>query len=267
MTSYIYCVSNPYLTNLIKVGETSRTIPERLKELNNQTTTVCDFKLEYYIQINSVDRFRIEKEIHNKIVENGYERIKGREFFKCSSEEIKKIFESYSEIKYELIDTNETNTEDIIETNTNIINNKYKGVQYQCDKCNKIFNKKSNYLTHINKKFECDNNIIHKCKRCYKEFNKKSHYDAHVKRKIQCKSLNQPIEEIYNHINDSIHENTNIKDNQCPHCLKEFYQKGNAIKHIEYSCKSLKNKLNITEVDKLILKRIEEIFQKINAIK
>jgi hypothetical protein len=37
--------------------------------------------------------------------------------------------------------------------------------------------------------------------------------------------------------------------------------------HIEKNCKVFKNKINITEIDKLILKRIEEIFQKINAIK
>jgi predicted nuclease with TOPRIM domain len=231
MTSYIYCISNPYLSNIIKVGETSRTISERLKELNNSTTTVCDFKLEYYIKVNTSDRFKIEKEIHNKIVENGYERIKGREFFKCSSDNIKKIFEEYSEIKTELIDNLENTSKNNIETN-------------------------------IIKKFNCNNKKNYKCKKCYKEFNKISHYKDHINRKFPCKPHNQNI---VNNSDQLI--NDNIEDNKCPHCLKNFYQKSNVNTHIEKNCNLLKNKITINEIDKLILQRIEEIFHKINAIK
>ena len=33
-------------------------------------------------------------------------------------------------------------------------------VNYTCDKCNKLFDKKFNYLAHINKKFPCQPNIL-----------------------------------------------------------------------------------------------------------
>ena len=34
-------------------------------------------------------------------------------------------------------------------------------VLYVCEKCNKEFGRKSNYLTHINKKFSCNKNLAH----------------------------------------------------------------------------------------------------------
>jgi uncharacterized C2H2 Zn-finger protein len=63
-------------------------------------------------------------------------------------------------------------------------------VLYTCKKCNKEFNQKSNYLTHINKKKSCDNYenniIIYKCEKCNKEFNHKSNYITHINKKIPC---------------------------------------------------------------------------------
>jgi uncharacterized C2H2 Zn-finger protein len=67
-------------------------------------------------------------------------------------------------------------------------------VFYNCEKCNKEFSQKSNYLSHINRKKSCiidddDDNtnvIIYKCNKCNKEFNQKCNYLSHINRKKSC---------------------------------------------------------------------------------
>jgi uncharacterized C2H2 Zn-finger protein len=80
-------------------------------------------------------------------------------------------------------------------------------VFYKCDKCNKEFHQKSNYLSHINRKKSCitndnsDNNtynniiiesvtniINYKCDKCNKEFNQKCNYLLHINKKNPCNS-------------------------------------------------------------------------------
>ena len=68
-------------------------------------------------------------------------------------------------------------------------------VFYKCEKCNKEFNQKCNYISHINKKNSCVNTnedkniIIYKCEKCNKEFNRKSNYINHINRKISCNGI------------------------------------------------------------------------------
>ena len=93
-------------------------------------------------------------------------------------------------------------------------------VLYKCDKCNKEFNQKSNYIMHTNRKKACDINIInekkilYKCDKCNKEFNQKSNYLTHINRKIPCNNIN--IEDKYkileNQNNNLIKENDIIKN-------------------------------------------------------
>ena len=66
-------------------------------------------------------------------------------------------------------------------------------VYYKCDKCNKEFNQKSNYLAHINRKKSCNTNentniIFYKCEICNKEFNQKCNYLSHINKKNPCNS-------------------------------------------------------------------------------
>jgi DNA-directed RNA polymerase subunit RPC12/RpoP len=70
-------------------------------------------------------------------------------------------------------------------------------VLYKCEKCNKEFNQKSNYMVHINRKKSCivnentDNNIntlIYKCEKCNKEFTKKYNYSLHINKNNPCNS-------------------------------------------------------------------------------
>jgi uncharacterized C2H2 Zn-finger protein len=66
-------------------------------------------------------------------------------------------------------------------------------VTYKCEECNKEFNQKSNYLSHINRKKSCvliDNNIIYKCEKCNKEFNHKINYLYHINKINSCNDIN-----------------------------------------------------------------------------
>ena len=55
---------------------------------------------------------------------------------------------------------------------------------YKCINCNKIFNKRYNYIRHIKKKNPCYE--ILKCHKCNKYFKQKSHYEKHINMKISC---------------------------------------------------------------------------------
>jgi uncharacterized protein YoxC len=51
-------------------------------------------------------------------------------------------------------------------------------VEYTCEKCQKIFDHKANYTTHINRKNPCDG-AHKKCEYCEKSFTRKSSLDRH----------------------------------------------------------------------------------------
>jgi hypothetical protein len=53
-------------------------------------------------------------------------------------------------------------------------------VEYICGKCKKIFNRKSSYDTHINRKKSCDD-IGTECKHCHKNFSRRNNMKVHMK--------------------------------------------------------------------------------------
>ena len=91
--------------------------------------------------------------------------------------------------------------------NTNII-------LYKCEQCNKEFNKKSNYLSHINKKNPCNSNdLIQENKILLdkiKELENVQKYNTQLeKENIQLKTENEKINELYNNLlNKCISNNT-----------------------------------------------------------
>lgn len=101
--------------------------------------------------------------------------------------------------------------------------------------------------------------VVHTCEKCYKNFNKKSAYISHINRKKSCNV------ELYE--NDKINEINKIDENtenikicdifKCDFCCKKFSSKYNLNRHV------LKCKINITnhKIDELVKK-----FDKINVI-
>ena len=100
-------------------------------------------------------------------------------------------------------------------------------VCYKCDKCDKEFNQKSNYMAHINRKKSCNINentniILYKCEICNKEFNQKCNYISHINQKyntqlekenIQLKTENEKINELYNNLLNKCISNNTINNN------------------------------------------------------
>ena len=101
-------------------------------------------------------------------------------------------------------------------------------VLYKCDKCNKEFKQKSNYIRHINRKKTCilnevinDNIKIYKCDKCNKEFNQKSNFIYHINKQNECNNVNleekyQELEQKYNTVinKNMLLENENNKLNE-----------------------------------------------------
>lgn len=180
---YIYCVSTPANNDRCKVGETLKGIEHRLKGLN--TTSVSEnFKLDYYIIVDPKKRFNIETSIHNDIINAGYTRFTGKEFFKCNPSDIKHIFEKYGNI-YTTINEHKNIEvfDDIKEPNNKIKNKKC----YKCNICKKEFFIKRLYNNHLNRINPCKEfiNIENKCINCNKIYSTRSNLNKHIKNCIK----------------------------------------------------------------------------------
>lgn len=96
VNGFIYCLSNPGMPELLKIGKTQRTAEIRSAELFDKNTSVpAPFKVEYKISVANVDER--EKEIHKLLDEyrfsNNYSSGSSgkREFFKVSLEMAKTV--------------------------------------------------------------------------------------------------------------------------------------------------------------------------------
>lgn len=91
MTSgYIYCMSNPAMPGMLKIGYTERSPKERLEEANLASTWIpLDFSIEFAKQVK--DPNKKEQTIHAILAEK---RVNPkREFFRVTREEVKLLFE------------------------------------------------------------------------------------------------------------------------------------------------------------------------------
>jgi len=81
----VYIVSNSEQNkDLYKIGKTSRTIDERIKELNSATGTLGKFQAHATFLVEDIDFS--EKDIHKKLSKLRYQS--NREFFKCNYTEL-----------------------------------------------------------------------------------------------------------------------------------------------------------------------------------
>ena len=125
-------------------------------------------------------------------------------------------------------------------------------VKYTCEKCNKEFTKKCHYLTHLNKKKSCEQNIK----------------DSVL---IPCQSILIPNQSVL--IPKIIENNDTVSKLCCKFCNKMFYSKSNLTKHINNNnCKIKKLKEEEEEKDKenifkLLLEKDEEMKKKDEEIK
>jgi hypothetical protein len=86
---YIYCLSNPSIPGLLKIGTTTRTPEERARELFT-TGVATPFKVEF--SRRTENSLKKEKGIH-KVLD--HYRIPSREFFAISVEEAARVIDTY----------------------------------------------------------------------------------------------------------------------------------------------------------------------------
>ena len=114
-------------------------------------------------------------------------------------------------------------------------------VNRTCSKCNTVFNRKSNYDYHINKKFDCIQKNIK---------------DAEIKNDFPIFPKTFQLFPIENNINFSCH---------C--CVKEYSTKGNLTKHLK-NCKIKINNDNEKEnIFKLLLEKDKQYKEEMNELK
>jgi hypothetical protein len=86
---YVYCMSNPAMPGLLKIGYTERTIDERLQEANLSTWVPQPFLLEF---AKFVKQPNAKEQIIHRIL--AAERVNPRrEFFRASVEPVRLLFE------------------------------------------------------------------------------------------------------------------------------------------------------------------------------
>jgi hypothetical protein len=86
---YIYCLSNQGYIDILKIGFTTRTLEQRIKELNKETCLVYPFKLEIAKKTNNCQKK--EKILHSIL--HKYRVSNSREFFKVSLGEVQLLFD------------------------------------------------------------------------------------------------------------------------------------------------------------------------------
>lgn len=99
---------------------------------------------------------------------------------------------------------------------------------YTCSNCQKDFGQKSNYISHLNRKFPCKSTVSdNTCQGCRKEFASRYSLLRHQS-KGTCKIL-LPVEEL------SIHG-----DKVCQGCFKEFVSHSSMVRHqSKRACKTI----------------------------
>jgi len=81
---YIYILTNPSMPGMRKIGYTSRSVYQRIKQLNS-TGVPTPFRMERYFAVPEPLMREIEKQAHYKL---GRSRVKkGREFFRASAQQ------------------------------------------------------------------------------------------------------------------------------------------------------------------------------------
>jgi hypothetical protein len=79
---YLYILSNPSMPGLLKIGLTTRQVPDRVAELNAATGVPASFAIEAYFE--STNPPAHEKSVHDRL---RHSRVRGKEFFRVSVEE------------------------------------------------------------------------------------------------------------------------------------------------------------------------------------
>lgn len=89
LSGYVYVLSNPRMPGLLKIGCTTRSVAERVEELNSATGVPCAFVVEAYFAVTSPEE--VEANIHRQLSQ---QRVPGREFFEIEVKDVVRMLEA-----------------------------------------------------------------------------------------------------------------------------------------------------------------------------
>lgn len=89
LSGYVYVLSNPRMPGLLKIGCTTRSVTERVDELNSATDVPVPFVVEAYFAVACPEE--VEVNIHRRLSQH---RVPGREFFEIELGEAVRILET-----------------------------------------------------------------------------------------------------------------------------------------------------------------------------
>jgi superfamily II DNA/RNA helicase len=198
---------------------------------------------------------------------------------------INKLIAKQNKLLFNVIKYDGSNNEDAIidDVNKNKIindtdeinsNNKIKQYyksKYNCDKCGRGYDNKTNYLKHINRKTPCNEEPIDLiCDKCNTTFDYKCNYLRHINSKFSCVGIKEPIND--DTIKNNMDEQTmkiKVKKFKCDTCNKWFTEKKALKTHQKEYCKlSIENRKNeLTDIINGLKKEINKKDKIINKIK
>ena len=85
---YVYCLTIPRMPGIVKIGYTSKTIEQRLKDLDN-TSVVEPFQLYYAGRVRNP--LSVEKKIHE--IYREWRIRPNREFFEVDADQVKRVIQ------------------------------------------------------------------------------------------------------------------------------------------------------------------------------
>lgn len=158
-------------------------------------------------------------------------------------------------------------------------------VLYTCQKCNMVFNRKSNFDRHLNKKFDCTPNInsktidsntqtivfesIQNFLKTYPNFLLYQNQINNESKNISNNKENEQVSDINNKCIKNNKTKFELNDNcfNCIYCTKFYSTKGNLTKHLK-NCKVKQNSDNEKEnMFKILLEKDKQHKAEINELK
>ena len=138
---YIYCMTNKCMSGYCKIGMTTKTPEERAKQLYS---TGVAHPFEVVFSKLCIDAYDEEQKVFELLEELNIERCDKREFFKCTPDQVKHLFEGGIRIPKQSIDSEaEHEDKDKDEKNEEVQVEQEQisdtSSTFQCTQCDKMF--------------------------------------------------------------------------------------------------------------------------------